>query len=198
MSRCPTARFRPRTRGVLLLCSLLGCAHAPAAPTATPREPCAAGSRSGAQAQVRPHDLTFSVRTREDGPFDALPDELQSFSLGPWECALGPLGTHDVAPPAEPRMVRTRRLACTHKTGATVQSELRCELPPTLATEVAASYRRELALMLSGAPDLAIACEPALVERLGSGQAASPAADCPSAGTPCPSATLGSGSAVRE
>lgn len=199
MFGCTTAHLSLPLSSALLLCCLFGCARAPQPTTTTSAQAqCAAAPGPAASPEARPYELTFVMRMREAGGFDSLPEELQTFTLGPWECALGPLTRRDELSALDAQLVRERRLACTHKTGATVQSELRCEMPAAVATARAASYRREFALTLSGASDLVIACQPEPIERLGAGRPGPAVVTCPSPDAPCPQAAAPESSSVTR
>lgn len=114
------------------------------------------------------YDLAFSLRTEgaEGAAWSSLPSELHAFPLGSWECALSALEHDDRFDAEGARIDRTRRLACTHKSGATVQSELRCRASLPLGPQAASEARRELTLTLSTAPTLRLACEAEAVDRL--------------------------------
>ncbi|MET0286529.1 MAG: hypothetical protein ABW352_18750 [Polyangiales bacterium] len=90
-------------------------------------------------------------------------DELVPFTLGKWECALGKVQMDDAREPAHLRLTRTRRLACTHASGTTVQTSLACEV----ITGAPASARN-LPLSLDTAPSLTLGCTPVAVDRVAS------------------------------
>lgn len=168
MPRRPT----PAIRFALLALLVPGCAQrAQVASTtaAAQQESVNAKSVGPARTPRGLYDLVFSLRTEgaEGAAWSSLPTELHAFPLGAWECALSALEYDDRFDAEGARIDRTRRLACTHKSGATVQSELRCRASLPLAPQEASEARRELTLTLSSAPTLRLACEAEAVDRLG-------------------------------
>jgi hypothetical protein len=116
------------------------------------------------------HDLGWRLRVGE-ADATALPSELHAFAVGPWECALGAVHYDDTREADQLRLLRSRKLACTHANGTTVQSALACELvtPIGAGTVHAASLAtRVLPLALDTAPALALSCTPLPVDRLSS------------------------------
>jgi hypothetical protein len=97
--------------------------------------------------------LVFQLRRGEQTSWTALPETLHAFSLGRWECALSAATEHGDR--AAGQLVR--RLACTHGSGRTVQSQLGCaahaaepaeleltlDLEPTLYLRCSREERRE-------------------------------------------------------
>lgn len=114
----------------------------------------------------------------EQDAWSAVPLDLHAFALGPWQCALGPQQASDVSTDATQTLSRSRRLACTHESGATVQTELHCALTLPPASGSTESARRELPLVLSAAPPLRLACEPARMDALATQPEPPPHAAC--------------------
>jgi hypothetical protein len=108
------------------------------------------------------HDLRWQLTIGRE-PARAVPDELHAFTVGRWECALGKVQMDDAREATQLRLTRTRRLACTHASGTTVQTSLACEV-----TTGAASSARSLPLALDTAPGVTVACAPVAVERVSS------------------------------
>jgi len=150
--------FMPMLLGLLAS----GCAaHSVVVPASSERaEPCEQSSAVAGGERVGLYDLTWKMQTGEHGPtaWSPVPDALHAFPVGPWECALGPQQAADSFRQERGSLQRERRLACTHKSGATVQTELRCAAELPLAEAAVESVRRELALTLSTAPSVYIAC----------------------------------------
>lgn len=106
------------------------------------------------------YDLRWQLRVGRDETHD-LPEDLHAFTVGRWECALGKVQMDDEREPDRLRLKRTRRLACTHASGTTVQTSLSCEL-----ITGAPAFAHSLPLSLDTAPALTLACSPVEVERV--------------------------------
>lgn len=149
--------------GSALLLGAAACAtHAGSAPVAAP---CPAAVIASAAPVTELYDLSWQLEL--DGVGRDLPDHTQAFAVERWECALGPVQYDDVREAASLQLVRTRRLACTHASGATVQTALRC----TLASSLQQPSRelppaRALPLTLDTAAPVGLTCTPRSVPRL--------------------------------
>jgi hypothetical protein len=108
------------------------------------------------------HDLRWDLTVGRE-PARSVSDELHAFTVGRWECALGKVQMDDSREATQLRLTRTRRLACTHASGTTVQTSLACEV----ITGAAASAR-SLPLALDTAPPLTVDCTPVVAERVSS------------------------------
>jgi hypothetical protein len=115
----------------------------------------------------------WQLRSGEGSAWADAPLALHTFTVGRWECALGEVLSDDALGASELDVRRTRRLACTHATGATVQTQLACTLhtvraPPsaldagspaqTPASTDVSSAARELQLQLDATPPLHLRC----------------------------------------
>jgi len=134
------------------------------------------------------YDVTWSLRSGETTSWADASSELMAFSVGRWECALGEVQSDDALGPTELDLRRTRRLACTHATGATVQTQLQCTLHVARTTEPqqrtthgdaqqpqqqqqqhdlsVQQHERELSLQLDATPTLHLRCAPQPVAQL--------------------------------
>jgi hypothetical protein len=145
----------------LLLFALSACAHTkPAAASTTmscvtqplTSTPSATPATTPAPTVTsKPDKLVWMLRSGESSAWTAVPATLHAFSTGRWECALGEVQTADAEP--------TRRLACTHASGATVQTRLVCR---------AANDASELELELDRSPALHLRCRPENESKQGS------------------------------
>jgi hypothetical protein len=158
--------------GLALVLPLGACAHPVARQSpqrAEAKGHCEAVTPAESSEPGALYEVVFRMQTSasRSGAWTALSNDLEPFALGPWECAVGPVQGNDSFEQGSARIERVRRLACTHETGATVQTELRCDAPQPLAPHAAAGLRRELSLTLSAAPSLRLACELQPAERLG-------------------------------
>ena len=161
----------------LWLVALTGCAHpappprsasCPPSPAPVVPTPVAAAPVTGAlPAPVR--ELTWKLRISDRAEWTPVPTTLHTFSLPRWECALGePQDDGATADSQAPRW-RTRRLACTHRSGITVQTRLDCPIEGA-----ALPAGREIELSLDTLPPLRVACETVVVARAGTAKANSP------------------------
>jgi hypothetical protein len=170
---------------IVLACgfaSLLGCAH-PAAPTCPrmdaqtcasepPRIPEALGFADpeslNESEPLALYDVRWMVLAGESGVLTEVPPALHSFTLGRWECALSAEDANDQFVNGHAQVARTRRIACTHATGLTMQSEVRCgyQIPGPVSEGSPRHARRESHIALADAPPLTLACEPFVTERL--------------------------------
>lgn len=146
-----------------------GCAHG--APSVATPPPSSAAAPAPAPRRVEEpvrYELVWRMQAGEQDQdtWAAVPPGLHAFALGPWECALGPQQTHDAPAGTAQQLSRSRRVACTHESGATVQTELRCALTLPVADGELERARRELPLLLSAAPTLRLTCEPARADTL--------------------------------
>lgn len=170
-----------RARHLLLLLPVLGCVHAQGAPVsaarasarehtdATPPPRAAAAARARVpRALPTLHDVAWKLRHGEAGSWAETDAALQTFSLGRWECALSQEQRNDVLGPTHLALRRHRRLACTHATGATVQTEVACALHATLAggSDAAQDTERVLQIRLDTSPTLFVQCAPREVSRV--------------------------------
>jgi hypothetical protein len=119
----PAMRARAGTIAMLLGTAACAANAQVAAPKVAPCAP------EVVTEEAAPSSLYAPVWQLESaGSLRELPAEAHPFTAERWECALGPEqldDSHEV-----PRVVRARRLACTHASGATVQTALRCEFDP--------------------------------------------------------------------
>jgi hypothetical protein len=152
-------------RAFVISMLLAGCVH-PAPPAPPPAVSCPeqplVPPPSPANAAPVLHDLRWQLTIGRDATL-AVPDELHAFTVGRWECALGKVQMDDAREATQLRLTRTRRLACTHASGTTVQTSLACEV----ITGSAASAR-SLPLALDTAPSLTVGCKPVAAERVSS------------------------------
>jgi len=113
-------------------------------------------------------DVGWRLRLSQNADFQAIPAGLHAFSMGRWECALSAVSALDTVATGRMQAVRTRRLACTHATGITVQSALSCalSLPRTPIDDDDTTLGRTLSLSLSDAATLELVCLPAQASRL--------------------------------
>jgi hypothetical protein len=148
-------------RAFAISIGLAGCMHA-APPAASPGPSCplVATSAAPASAAAVLHDVRWQLTIGRDDP-KPLPEELHAFRVGRWECALGKVQMDDTREASLLRLTRTRRLACTHASGTTVQTSMACEV----ITGAPASAR-SLPLTLDTAPTLTLGCSPVPVERV--------------------------------
>lgn len=105
-----------------------------------------------------PFELAFRLRTGSAAD-SVISSEPHAFSAGAWECALGPTQSADEAVPDGTQLRRARRVACTHASGATVESTLGCALRVPTTADQAGEAQRELALGLSSAPAVVLGCD---------------------------------------
>jgi hypothetical protein len=141
-----------------------GCVHtAPCPSPAAHARRAPAPAASGAGPEQALQDVTWRLRLRTTEAWSTPPSALFSFSVGRWECALGEVQSDDERHDQQLRLSRARRLACTHSTGVTVQTQLRCALQ--LAAGATEQAGRELELTLDEQL-LGLACAPAPVEQL--------------------------------
>jgi hypothetical protein len=140
------------------------------------------------------HDVSWQLRSGDGSPWTDAPPALHTFTVGRWECALSEVLSDDVLGADELDLRRTRRLACTHATGATVQTQLACTLhtarapvqapasdPGSRAQAPASdpgpraqapastdvrSAARELQIQLDATPPLHVRCAPSEVTEL--------------------------------
>ncbi len=154
--------------------TLCGCAHAtpPTCPKAAQPESAQARTQRD-QEPASPtalslFDVRWSVTTSDSGVPAQVPEDLHTFTVGRWECALSAVRTDDAFDASRVDVSRTRRLACTHATGIVAQSALSCafEIPSTVEQGHARRAARHLELSLSDGPAFKLACEPFAVERL--------------------------------
>jgi hypothetical protein len=162
------------------------CARpAPVAPVAITTA-AAPGSVAPASVPAPPpglHDVSWQLRSGDGSPWTDAPPALHTFTVGRWECALSEVLSDDMLGADELDLRRTRRLACTHATGATVQTQLACTLhtaraqrqapvsgPGARAQSAAStdvrSAARELQLQLDATPPLHVRCAPIEVTEL--------------------------------
>ena len=161
---------------------LSACAHAPAPvcpkPESKPSATAAAGTPPalgfadpGALAESEPlalYDLRWTLLAGDSGAVSEVPTAPHSFTLGRWECALSAEQASDAFESGHARVRRERRVACTHPTGLTMQTELRCgfEMPARPAEGSPRLARRETHITLGDAPAFTLACEPTPADRL--------------------------------
>ncbi|MDB4973836.1 MAG: hypothetical protein JWN48_2177 [Myxococcaceae bacterium] len=88
--------------------------------------------------------LDWKLRLESHGAWTTPPPSLHAFSVGRWECALGAVQLE--------ASQQTRKLACTHASGATLQTKLSCQAER--------ERPRELELSLDTAPPMQLRCEP--------------------------------------
>lgn len=156
------SRARPTPRcAALWLAALTGCLHrappphngsCPPAPPPVVPTPLAAPRADSLPSPAR--EVAWQLRISEAAPWSPVPETLHTFSLPRWECALGATQSDGATPNSQVLSERTRRLACTHKSGITVQTRLDCPVQDT-----AQSARREIELSLDTLPALRVACE---------------------------------------
>jgi hypothetical protein len=164
-------------RALALTFLITGCVH-PAPPPSIPPQRCPAVEPAApAEPPTALHDLQWQLRVGQDAT-RTLPDELQAFTVGRWECALGKVQMDDGREPTRVRLLRTRRLACTHANGTTVTTSLACDVTTGIP-----AVERSLPLALDTAPPLNVTCTPIAVERLQS--ALGPLCTSPSGVTYC-------------
>lgn len=160
------AVFRAAMRAFAMALSMMtGCVQAlPAQPASTPScpDPPAppASTRSGSTAATL-YDLRWQLAV-EPQPAHVLQDDLSTFTVGRWECALGKTQVDDAREANQLRLRRSRKLACTHVSGTTVQTALACEV----MTGSPAPAAHALPLQLDTAPPLLLSCDAVPVERL--------------------------------
>lgn len=108
-------------------------------------------------------DVGWRLRLAQHEEFRAVPPALYTFASGRWECALSPVSATDTLATGRLRMTRSRRLACTHPSGVTVQSTLGCtlSLPRTPIDDDDPTLSRTLPLTLSDGAALELVCLPA-------------------------------------
>lgn len=156
----------------LLLVSLTGCTHTVPC-TVTSAEPVAPAAASSAVVPPPPPvvllDVGWQLRSDDGATWSEAPPALHTFSSGRWECALGEVLPADSLTDDALELQRTRRLACTHATGATVQTQLTCSLREERTRSsrpVAPPEARELQLKLDATPEVHVRCAPAEVHEL--------------------------------
>jgi hypothetical protein len=194
----------------LLLVFGFGCAHAaPRAATVTAASPPVVAAAPHPQPVPELYDVSWSLRSGETTSWADAPSELHAFTVGRWECALGQVQSDDALAETALEVRRTRRLACTHASGATVQTQLGCALqqvrsvagpaeprtPDSTAPDAHAAAEagraperegtRELSLQLDDSPTLHLRCAPEPVTRLSllRGDGRPVASLCPVAGS---------------
>ena len=171
-------------RSVLVsaLAWLAGCAHAPAPACPKPESPPSGSAVSSpppalgfadpaALAEAEPlalYDLRWTLLAGDSGAIAEVPSTPHSFTLGRWECALSAEQASDAFESGHARVRRERRVACTHQTGLTMQTELRCgfDMPARPAEGSPRLARRETHIALGDAPAFTLACEPFATDRL--------------------------------
>jgi hypothetical protein len=156
--------------GFLLIFSV-GCVHTAPCTTVTAPEPSATPSPSAAAppAPVVLLDVAWQLRSGDGASWANVPLALYTFSAGRWECALGEVLPDDTLTADALELLRTRRLACTHATGATVQTQLACAVHTERAPAsrpTATEHTRELQLQLDATPAVHVRCMPAEVQEL--------------------------------
>jgi hypothetical protein len=144
-----------------------GCAH----PRASAAQPAAATPSTLASAPCPQldrtlHDLVWQLSFGERGAIERAPEALHSFTVGRWECALGAVEARDALSGDVLTLERSRRVACTHASGATVQSELRCTHRMPGPSELTRAASRELILTLDTMPPVRLTCEASPVTEL--------------------------------
>jgi hypothetical protein len=168
---------------LLVLCT--GCVHTAPATTVASAEPPTSGPPREEPAAPAPvaalQDVTWQLRSGESASWSDAPLALHTFTMGRWECALGEVLTDDALSAEAVELRRTRRLACTHSTGATVQTQLGCTLVRSREragasthgerarandTSAAADAARELLLQLDASPAVHVRCAPVEVREL--------------------------------
>lgn len=168
---CARARGRASTPGLLLV-FVTGCMHTvPCTPVAgaEPAAPPAPLAVTPTPVPVVLLDVAWQLRSGEAATWSEVPLALHAFSVGRWECALGEVLPDDTLTAEALALQRTRRLACTHATGATVQTQLTCavhgERVPA-SRPVAPPPAGELQLQLDATPTVHVRCAPTEVQQL--------------------------------
>ncbi|HEX5655796.1 MAG TPA: hypothetical protein VFX59_01320 [Polyangiales bacterium] len=162
---CPRhgARYPASMRVLVISLFSAGCVHPqPAPPLPAPSCPPVVVPAAPASPSPVLHDLRWQLAVGRE-PAHAVPDDLHAFTVARWECALGKVQMDDAREASGLRLTRTRRLACTHASGSTIQTSLACEV----ITGAPASAR-SLPLALDTAPLLTLGCTPVAVERVAS------------------------------
>jgi hypothetical protein len=169
--------------------ALLGtaCAHAPA--PACPHPPQSAATQAVASTppafgfadpaafqEAEPlalYNVRWMLLSGDSGALVEMARELHPFTLGRWECALSAESASDTFGAGRAEVKRTRRVACTHPTGLTMQTELACgfAMPARPGDGSPRAARREARIALGDAPSMTLACEPFATERLSLKQA---------------------------
>ena len=114
------------------------------------------------------YDVRWLLLAGESGALTEAQPALHSFTLGHWECALSAEEAQDTFTGGHAQVQRQRRIACTHPTGLTMQSELSCRfaMPARAVDGSPRMARREARIALGDAPPLTLACEPFATEQL--------------------------------
>ncbi|HEY6881568.1 MAG TPA: hypothetical protein VI299_26260 [Polyangiales bacterium] len=146
----------------MALMTMTGCVRGVPPPPPSPScpEPPPAPAAVGSAVPTL-YDLRWELSVAQE-PARPLQDELATFTAGRWECALGKTQVDDAREASQLRLRRSRKLACTHASGSTVQTALACEVmtgSPMPAAQI-------LPLQLDTAPALAVRCTAVPVERL--------------------------------
>ena len=190
LARCALFREalarRPRLASLarfhaLSLIAVSGCMHpgpppqtASCPPSAPPAAPALATTPASTSTKAEPlptpaRELAWRLRVSDAAGWTQVPATLHTFSLPHWECALGE-ALRDAPPPnRQGQATRTRKLACTHDSGITVQTRLDCPIEDTAPLPV-----RELELSLDTSPALHVACEAKSVEQSARAQVVAP------------------------
>jgi hypothetical protein len=166
-------RVRGSLPGLLLSVSVTGCMHTVPCTPVVGAVPAAAQAPSVAVAPpptpVVLLDVGWQLRSGEATAWSEVPLALHAFTVGRWECALGEVLPDDTLDADALALQRTRRLACTHATGATVQTQLSCTVHGDRVPSskpIAPTSARELQLQLDATPTVHVRCAPAEVQEL--------------------------------
>lgn len=155
----------PALSVVLASMLMAACAHGGARCEAS-KVTAATPERAAREPAAPLMDLTWWLQQGESEVAASVPDTLHAFTAGRWECALGPVGADDALHEGALRLQRSRRLACTHDSGATVQSELACAYTRSAEGLPSVEAPRGLTLGLDSLPLLRVTCAASPVEQL--------------------------------
>lgn len=164
-----------RVRGSLLgllLVFVISCMHTVPCTPVVGAEPAASPAPVAVTPPPTPVvlvDVGWQLRSGDAATWSEVPPALHAFSVGRWECALGEVLPDDTLSAETLALLRTRRLACTHATGATVQTQLTCDVREDRVPSsrpVAPPSARELQLQLDATPTVHVRCAPAEVQEL--------------------------------